>query len=132
MLDVGNLLPDGDGNVAQNDTSKKYNALNPVVVSLTFDGKGQAGGKLISKKFIINRVVIDERESIEITFLGTGNLRNFTVFIPVEFAKYLAPALFLVTDGTALSNETNTAINVVSYPFVLIPYSTTFSACSRG
>jgi hypothetical protein len=52
--------------------------------------------------------MVDGWEAIEVTFGGTGNLKSFTVQYPLEFARYLAPALMNVIDGSALSGEINT------------------------
>jgi hypothetical protein len=86
----------------------KYNSSNLVVVNLSYDAQWQAGRTMVATKPTVERKWVEGREVIQVTFLGNDNLSIFTTLYPLEFAKCLASALMVVTEGSAaVSNETN-------------------------
>jgi hypothetical protein len=94
--------------IVNRDLSKgKYNSSNPVIVNLVYDVKRQVRGTMVATKFSVERVCVEGREVIQVTFLGNDNLSSFTVLYPLKFAKYLAPAFMAITERAAVSNETN-------------------------
>jgi len=108
MKKVNKDLSRKNSGPSKTDTEAKYNSANPVIINLVYDDMRQADGKMVATKFTVKRGLVEGREVIQVTFLGSENLCSFTILYPLEMAKHLASAFMVVTEGKAASsNETN-------------------------